>query len=144
MMVEVNPGNIDKNDYYIRYKKLFIRLSIVSGILLAVFLSLAVVFWLKTDAVHPDFQTVTVKIKSVYNAQFGNDVYVIYENKEYPLINVTDSELPKYKVHCKNGMPVEVLLGSDGKFYSNINGIKTNTSTGKWYFVFLGEHLLRS
>jgi len=109
--------------------------------LLAVFLSLAVVFWLKTDAVHPDFQTVTVNIKSVYNARFGNNVYVIYENKEYPLINVIDSELPKYKVHCKNGMPVEVLLGSDGKFYSNINGIKTNTSTGKWYFVFLGGTL---
>ena len=127
-----------KNDHFIRNKKTYIILSIISGVLLAVFLTITIVFWFKLDAIRPHSRTVSARVESVYDAKFGNDVYVIYENKRYELINVTDSEFYKYETSVKQRFPVEVLLGDDGKLYSNINGIKNNTVTGKLYFTFLG------
>ena len=132
-----NQNKIDMNDHYIRHKKTYFKLSIVSGVLLAILLPLTVVFWFKLDAVDPDYQIVNVRVTSAYDAKIGNDVYVIYNNKEYKLVNVTDSEFPKYKAYCGTNMTVEVYLGDDGRLYSNVNGIGHNTLTGKLYFVFL-------
>ena len=132
-----NNNQIDTNDIYIRHKKTYFKLSIISGVLLVVFISLAVVFRFKMDAINPHYQTVNVYIESVYDARIGNDVYVTYQNKEYKLIGVTDSEFPKFMAYCKTGLPVEVYLGDDGKLYSNINSIGHNTITGKLYFFFL-------
>ena len=132
-----NQNKIDMNDHYIRHKKTYFKLSIISGILLAVLLPLTVVFWFKLDAVEPNYQIVNVKVNSAYDAKIGNDVYVNYNNKEYKLVNVTDSEFPKYKAYSGSNLTVEVYLGDDGRLYSNINGIGHNTLTGKLYFVFL-------
>ena len=132
-----NQNKIDMKDHYIRHKKTYFTLSIVSGILLAVLLPLTVVFWFKLDAVDPDYQIVNVRVNSAYDAKIGNDVYVNYNSKEYKLVNVTDSEFPKYKAYSGTNMMVEVYLGDDGRLYSNINGIGHNTLTGKLYFVFL-------
>ncbi len=127
-----------KNDHFIRNKKTYTILSIISGVLLAVFLTITIAFWFKLDAIRPNSRTVSVRVESVYDAKFGNDVYVIYENKRYELINVTDGEFYKYEISAEQRLPVEVLLGDDGKLYSNINGMKNNTVTGKLYFAFLG------
>ena len=128
----------NKNDHFIRNKKTYTVFSLISGVLLVVFLTITVVFGIKLDAIRPNSRTVSVRVASVYDAKFGNDVYVIYKSKRYELINVTDSEFYKYETSCKQRLPVEVLLGDDGKLYSNINGIKNNTVTGKLYFTFLG------
>lgn len=130
-------NKIDMNDHYIRHKKTYFKLSIISGILSAVLLPLTVVFWFKLDAVDPDYQVVNVRVNSAYDAKIGNDVYVNYNNKEYKLVNVTDSEFPKYKAYAGSNMTVEVYLGDDGRLYSNVNGIGHNTLTGKLYFAFL-------
>ena len=130
-------NKIDMNDHYIRHKKTYFTLSIVSGILLAVLLPLTVVFWFMLDAVDPDYQMVSVRVTRAYDAKIGNDVYVNYNSKEYKLVNVTDSEFPKYKTYSGTNMMVEVYLGDDGRLYSNVNGIGHNTLTGKLYFVFL-------
>ena len=58
-------------------------------------------------------------------------------NDQYKLVNVTDSEFPKYKAYSGTKMMVEVYLGDDGRLFSNVNGIGHNTLTGKLYFVFL-------
>ena len=131
------PDNTNKNDPYIRHKKTFIKLSIISGILLAVFLTLTIITGIKLNAIRPNSRTVSVKVVSVYDAKYGNEVTVIYENKRYDLINVTDAEFYKYETSEKLRKPVEVFLGDDGRLYSNTNGIKNNTITGKLYFAFL-------
>ena len=136
-MDNINLSKINKNDHFIRNKKKYIKLSIVSGILLVVFLSLTVVFWFKVNATRTHYQKVTVNVESVYDAEIGNDVTVTYENKSYEFINVTDSEFYIYETSEKLGRSVEVLLGDDGKMYSNTDGIKTHTITGKIYFAFL-------
>jgi hypothetical protein len=131
----VNENN--RNDHFIRYKKTYTKLSIISGILLAFFLTLTIVFGIKLDAIRPNSQTVSVKVESVYDAKYGNEVNVIYDNKRYELINVTDSEFYKYETALEQGFSVEVLLGDDGKLYSNTSGIKNDSVTGKVYFAFL-------
>lgn len=65
------------------------------------------------------------------------EVIVEYEGKEYELINVLDGEISRYRTACKLNTPVSVYL-SQGQLYSNINGIKTTSSTGKTYFITLG------
>lgn len=132
-----NRININTDDPYIRNKKKYIKLSIVSGILLFVFLSLAVITNIRLNNIHPDYRVVSVTVKSVYNARIGNDVYVIYQNKEYKLKGVTDSELPKLKTYCELNRPVEVYLADDGNLYSNTRNIANSTFTGKLYFTFL-------
>ena len=71
-----NNNQIDTNDIYIRHKKTYFKLSIISGVLLVVFISLAVVFRFKMDAINPHYQTVNVYIESVYDARIGNDVLI--------------------------------------------------------------------
>ena len=133
----------NKLDFYIQHKNTFIKLRIPSCILFAIFLILTIVFGGKLNNVHADYQKVTVTVISTSHiGKLGNEVYVEYNNEKCQLINVTDSEYSKYKVHRQNGTPVEVLLGNDGKLYSNTDGIRTNTAIGKLYFVFLTGTIL--
>lgn len=130
--------SINTNDFYIRNKKRFIKLRTVSCILLAVFLILTVVFWFLLNSVRPVYMPVTVTVERTYEVKNFKHVFVNYNDEEYELINVTDLEYIKYSHACKNGDTVEVLFGADGELYSNVDGVRTNTPTGKLYFTFLG------
>ena len=130
------------NDHFIRYKKRYFKLSIISAILFVIFLPITVVYWFKVDAIQPHYQIVSVYVERVFDSKIGNEVKVTYENEIYDLINVNDSELYIYRTSKKLGKPVEVLLGDDGKLYSNEDGIRTNNVTGYLYFTFLGFTLL--
>lgn len=131
------PNPISPNDYFIRHKKHFVKLTILFAILSAIILPITVVFWFKLDAIHPKYQKVKADVVSVYDAKFGNDVYVRYNNEEYKLINVKDGEFFIYDSSLELKRPVEVLLGEDGQLYANTDGIRNETPTGKMYFVFL-------
>ena len=131
------PNPISPNDFFIRHKKRFVKLTILFAILSAIILPITIVFRLKLAAIHPEYQKVKADVVSVYDAKFGNDVYIRYNKEEYKLINVKDSEMFIYDTGLNLKRPVEVLLGEDGQFYANTDGMRNETPTGKWYFVFL-------
>ena len=130
-------------DYYIRNKKTYLKLTIFSGILLLVFLVLTGVYGMRLNTMRVGTpKKVAVMVAKVERTRFENNVYVIYNDERDEVLNVTDSEIYKYKVSCETGRPIEVYLGNDGKLYANVNGMKNNTDTGKKYFVFLSVTLV--
>ena len=133
-----NMDAIDRaDDFFIRNKYVFKKLSTITGILLALLVLLLIVIGISLNSVRPNSQTVSVYVESTKGARLENEVYVIYKGNRYKLINVQDSELFKYKASCETGKPVEVILGEDGNLYSNIDGLKNNTPAGRSYFTVL-------
>ncbi len=141
-MNSINLEKPNNSDHFIRYKKTYTNLSIISGALLAVFIILTAWSGIQLSNTSSNSQKVTAYVESVYDSKFGNQVKVVYDDRIYELINVIDSELYKYELSRKQEKSVEVLLGDDGKLYSNIEGIKNNSPIGKLYFVFLPLTLL--
>ena len=125
----------DPNDYYVLHKRMYKKYSYLSGILLMVCLILTVGFGVKLNTIKPGGQKVSVNIASVDRG--GNKVYVTYNDTTEELINVNDSEVYRYAASCTLGRTMDVFLGEDGKFYSNVQGIKNNTAIGKLYFASL-------
>ena len=129
-------------DFFIRNKKRFAKLTRIFTILSVIFLPLTIAIGAKLNAIHPKYQEVSVKVISVYDAKFGNDVYVRYNDQEYKVINVKDDEFFLYESSLDLNRPVEVLLGEDGRLYSNTDGIRNETLTGHLYFLFLAFTLI--
>ncbi len=77
-------------------------------------------------------------IDKTWSVWYNTACFKTINEKRFPYT----MENAKYKVHRQNGTPVEVLLGNDGKLYSNTDGIRTNTAIGKLYFVFLTGTIL--
>ena len=64
-------------------------------------------------------------------------VTVSYEGRDRELISVVDGEVPKYEAGYQANQPVTVYL-SDGKLYSNVNGIKSHNIKGRMSGMMLG------
>ena len=103
-MNNINIDAIDRvDDFYMRNKDVFRKQTKITVILIALFLILLVVIGIRLNALRPNSQKVNVHVESVKRGNPGNDVYVIYENNRYELINVRDSEIYKYKACCETG-----------------------------------------
>lgn len=131
----------EPNDYYIRNKKLFIKLRTVSIILLAVFFVLAVTFFVISKNQRLTYSSVQAEVYSVHGkaplSKFDkNKVVVSYNGKTYDLINVKDGEIAGYNSHLLMNTPVNVYL-SGGKLYSNVDGVRSTSVIGTIYFIFL-------
>lgn len=74
------------------------------------------------------------------------NVTVEYEGKQYDLINVKSGEMARYEALAnlseasQNNNPFfdNTVYFSNGKMYSNIDGIKTDGKEFNWYLVGLG------
>ena len=131
----------EPDDYYIRNKKKFVKLSIVSSVLLAVFFVLAVTFFFISRNQHISYSTVQAEVYSVHSKaplskNDTNKVTVIYDGKTYNLINVKDSEISRYTSHYLLKTPANVYL-TGGKMYSNVEGIRGHSVLGNIYFICL-------
>lgn len=81
---------------------------------------------------------------------YNYNVVVEYEGVRYDLINVKSGEMARYKALANlNGMAQQsnpffdnTVYFSNGKMYSNIDGIKTDGKEFNWYLVGLGGTFL--
>ena len=81
---------------------------------------------------------------------YSYDVVVEYEGKQYDLTNVKSGEMARYEalanlneeVQYANPYLDNTVFSSNGKLYSNIDGIKTDGKEFHWYLVGLGGTVL--
>ncbi|MBQ8547174.1 MAG: DUF3592 domain-containing protein [Lachnospiraceae bacterium] len=77
---------------------------------------------------------------------YSYDVVVEYEGTQYDLINVKSGEMARYEalanlsgaVQANNPYFDNTVYLSNGKMYSNIDGIKTDGKEFTWYMIGLG------
>ena len=77
---------------------------------------------------------------------YSYDVVVEYEGVQYDLINVKSGEMARYEALANLSEEVQyanpyfdnTVFFSNGKMYSNIDGIKTDGKEFNWYLVGLG------
>ena len=127
----------DPKDHYILHKRLYKKLTRMSGALLAVCLLLMAVFGTKLNTMRPGVKKVPVYVAMIDSAGSDNKVYVFYNDKRDEVLDVPDSEIYRYEGYQKTGSPIEVYLGDDGKLYSYANGFKNRSAIGKLYFASL-------
>jgi len=133
--------NFESKDFYIRNKNKFKKLSIISGVLLVVFLVMAVVFYILSDNQHLSYKVVEVNVISVHSANplsktDRDRVVVEYNGKNYEVENLRTNETLKYHTYLSAKKRANAYF-SNGKIYANIEGIRTTTVIGTIYFVFL-------
>ena len=138
--------------FYLKNKKTFVLLGIVSTAVLVFFVSMAVILFIAMHLQKPDCQKVSAKIISVRKVlkdytRFGSngftiEVIVEYNGKKYKVEGINDGEISKYQGNYALGQPVEVYLADNGKMYSSKNAVKNSTILGHFYFFFLMGSLL--
>ncbi|MBE5922904.1 MAG: hypothetical protein E7271_00360 [Lachnospiraceae bacterium] len=133
--------NPEIKDFYINNKKKFKKLSIVSGILLAVFLLMAVVFYVLSYNQHLSYKVVQVNVISVDIAnplsKIDKDKVVVeYNGKNYEVENLMTNETLKYHTYLNSQKPADAYF-ANGRIFANVDGIRTTTVIGMIYFVFL-------
>ncbi len=113
---------------------------LISWIVFALCVVLAVVFWFLLRDYNPEYEEVQVKVlststKQVKNRKTGStynfyEVKVEYNGEEYDLGNAHSvSQYPR-------GKTVKAYLAK-GKLYANVEGVKTSSPIGIVYYVFL-------
>lgn len=103
-----------------------------------------------------DYKEVKVTVVSAENERvhtpgttghyYKYNVTVEYEGKQYDLINVKSGEMARYEALANlsetsqhnNPFFDNTVYFSNGKMYSNIDGIKTDGKEFDWYLVGLG------
>lgn len=128
-------------------------------VIVTFFLLAASVIWMvasrgKVENKPLDYEEVKVTVVSAESVLkrtgqsriYSYDVVVEYEGKQYDLINVKSGEMARYEALAN--LPVAVqgsnpyfdntVFFSNGKMYSNIDGIKTDGKEFNWYLLGLG------
>lgn len=128
-------------DFYLRNKRKFVALSIVSGVLLAVFFMVAVVFYILNQNQRLSYTSVKVDVVSVHSrtplSKTDSDkVVVTYNGQTYEVNHLRTDEVAKYQSHMIMNTPADAYL-ANGKLYSNVDGVRSGTVIGTVYFVFL-------
>ena len=131
----------EAKDFYISNKKRFKTLSIVSCIMLAVFLLMTVVFFFISRNQHLSYTTVQVDVVSVHTknplSKTDRDKVVVdYNGRTYEVKNLRTNEVLKYQSHYLSQTSADAYF-SNGKLYANVEGVRSNTVVGNVYFVFL-------
>lgn len=127
------------------------------------FLLAASVIWMvasrgKVESKSLDYEEVRVTVVSAEthrkrigsSRSYSYDVVVEYEGKQYDLINVKSGEMARYEalanlneeVQYANPYLDNTVFLSNGKLYSNIDGIKTDGKEFTWYLAGLGGTVL--
>lgn len=130
---------------------------------ITLFLLMASVLWMvlyrgKVENKPLDYEEVKVTVVSAVteHRKVGNsrsydyDVVVEYEGTQYDLINVKSGEMARYEALANLPATVQrnnlyfdnTVYFSNGKMYSNIDGIKTDGKEFNWYLVGLGGTFL--
>ena len=92
--------------------------------------------------------TVVSAIQTRMSGKYGSykyDVVVEYEGKKYDLINVKSGEMIRYealanlepRLQHNNPYMDNTVYFSEGKMYSNIDGIRTDSREFDWYMAGL-------
>ncbi|MBQ9767182.1 MAG: hypothetical protein IJW37_03670 [Lachnospiraceae bacterium] len=105
-----------------------------------------------------DYEEVKVTVVSAVTEQrkvgssrsYNYEVVVEYEGTQYDLINVKSGEMPRYEALANlpataqqsNPYFDNTVYFSNGKMYSNVDGIKTDGKEFNWYLVGLGGTFL--
>lgn len=123
--------------------------AVICLILFIISLIATILFHYKVKNQDIQYEAVKVTVISVESTRRHNnifvDVIVEYEGEMYELINVLDGEIGTYealshlKPESQNNNPLfdNTVYYSNGKMYSNINGIKTDNLYFIWYLVGL-------
>ena len=133
--------NNETKDFYIDNMKKFKTLSVVSGILFAVFFLMAVVFYILSHNQRLSYEVVQVTVVSVYTknplSKMDEDKVVVeYNGKNYEVENLRTNETLKYHTHLESQKPADAYF-ANGKIYANVEGIRSTSVIGTIYFVFL-------
>lgn len=128
-------------------------------VIVTFFLLAASVIWMvasrgKVENKPLDYEEVNVTVISAESVLkrtgqsriYSYDVVVEYEGKQYDLINVKSGEMARYEalanlpaaVQANNPYFDNTVYLSNGKMYSNIDGIKTDGNEFTWYLIGLG------
>ncbi len=128
-------------------------------VIVTFFLLAASVIWMvasrgKVENKPLDYEEVKVTVVSAESVLkrtgqsriYSYDVVVEYEGKQYDLINVKSGEMARYEalanlpaaVQGSNPYLDNTVCLSNGKMYSNIDGIKTDGNEFTWYLIGLG------
>lgn len=134
---QVNQVRINPNDPYIRNKKTYKTLSIVSFILLGVFLLTTVVLWIAVRNQHVASEKVSVSIYGVHDGTKHDHVYITYNGSVYEIEDVNSGKIGSYKTAYIMGNKIDVYRSADGKFFSEMSSVKFHTPLGTVYYVFL-------
>lgn len=123
--------------------------AVICLILFIISLIATILFHYKVKNQDIQYEAVKATVISVESTRRHNndyvDVIVEYEGEKYELINVLDGEINKYEAlshlnpEAQNNSPHydNTVYYSNGKMYSNINGIKTDNLYFIWYLVGL-------
>lgn len=130
---------------------------------ITLFLLMASVLWMvlyrgKAENKPLDYEEVRVTVVSAETKRrttgssrtYSYDVVVEYEGTQYDLINVKSGEMARYEALANLSETVQqnnpyfdnTVYFSNGKMYSNIDGIKTDGKEFNWYLVGLGGTFL--
>lgn len=131
-MNEIKDSNAERNKIK--------RNSILLWIALVLCIGMAVVFWFLMNNSNPEYKEVKAIVLSSEKTEYINrktnsktykyDVKVEYTGKTYDLENAHDV------YSYPEGKEVTAYLANE-KLYANVEGVKTNTTVAKIYFVFL-------
>lgn len=131
-----------------RYKQLVITLLLfVASVVLYVYARGKVVnLDIEYEEVQVTFISAETERRSGYKySSYSYHVTVEYEGKNYELTNVQSGEMPKYEglaslspeLQYDNPYFDNTVYYSNGKLYSNIAGIKTDTNQFNWSMLGL-------
>lgn len=129
--------------------------AVISFILMVVSIIVTCILHVKVDNQDIQYEAVKVTVISAESKKehspaggyYTYHVVVEYEGKEYDLINVKSGELSKYealanlKPETQNDNPYfdNTVYLSNGKMYSNVDGIKTDSKEFDWKLIAMGS-----